>query len=1011
MARHADPGPTGGAVVGRDGRRPMTVPRPSAGLRALLMAAIVAAAVGVGLWASQGSASAQAPAANAITTELRPGWNVIGWLGSDTTVADLFRAIPALELVAAWDAEAGRYAWGRRDGKTPSSLEQLPRGQGLYLRLAGTETVQWTRPAADGVVLLRLHAGHNLVTWGGPDGMPVEEALDWLGDAVVGASRWNADTRESERYRPGASAAANTLRTLNHGDALWVRLSEDASWWQSGTAGTEFVFEEPLRPAAEAALRAEVASVLAFFYEHYGLEPVDLVVNTVRDLSTGANAWVGEITVGRRIYDTPQPDFPIAHEYFHVLQFHWAETPTNFFELPNWLVEGTAVYAEDVYEGQRLGWTGDRTRAHWWQWSTALGLESVPLDHWVFDHGGRGDGRVRVGYDVGALATDWVVRRAAALSTGGRFEPLESPELVARADHDAHMEFFRLLPESASWEAAFATAFGIAVDDFYEAFGEYRTALAAQYLPHLADDRDEPQLLVLGEIPSDTRTLLRAQFDTAQEIFRDRFASGPVDYTVFVAADQRSSADYTVLVAAEQRSAKMMRAHFGGAPESALTGGICQLTITGFFLSLTLANCEGEQLADLLGGYHFDTVLSRLLPAERFIRALPGYEPPGPHWLQLATRGYAVSAYRDAVGIGTLDEARRARAQIARGMAEPLSSLTALSDPGPLPDEAAEAVSFLAGDWLVARAGEPAIFEYYRLLESTGSWQQAFQSAFGITIDDFYREFAAHRAAIAPPEAPEEPDGPRLVLLGEFDSWLKATLPARFEAVQAFYGDRLGGEPVDYTVYIAATPRVAAEHRDAVGDDVGGGGFWKICWSLPRDWEGPLVIVASCAGLTRTTEVLGWFHYEQVLRELTPPDPWPDSHSLHMLRGCYWLDLGLREYAERTFFDSLELEDLDRLRPGLAARASRAEGTLSDFEHYPPGPYWSRAVPDRDAEVLSFLAAELLVARAGERAIYEYYRLRQSAANWQDAFEAAFGITIDDFYQEFAAYRAAGFES
>ena len=65
--------------------------------------------------------------------------------------------------------------------------------------------------------------------------------------------------------------------------------------------------------------------MLAFFYEDYGLEPVELLVTTVRELSTGANAWVGEITVGGQVYNAAEPDFPIAHEYFHVLQFHWAQ--------------------------------------------------------------------------------------------------------------------------------------------------------------------------------------------------------------------------------------------------------------------------------------------------------------------------------------------------------------------------------------------------------------------------------------------------------------------------------------------------------------------------------------------------------------------------------------------------------------------------------------------------------------------------------------------------------------
>ena len=60
---------------------------------------------------------------------------------------------------------------------------------------------------------------------------------------------------------------------------------------------------------------------------------------------------------------------------------------------------------------------------------------------------------------------------------------------------------------------------------------------------------------------------------------------------------------------------------------------------------------------------------------------------------------------------------------------------------------------------------------------------------------------------------------------------------------------------------------------------------------------------------------------------------------------------------------------------------------------------------------MSFLAADWLVQRAGERAIFKYYRLLPSSDSWEDAFEGAFGITIDDFYAAFAAYRAAGFES
>ena len=328
------------------------------------------------------------------------------------------------------------------------------------------------------------------------------------------------------------------------------------------------------------------------------------------------------------------------------------------------------MYAAGVYERERLEITGDEFRALWWRLARGRGADSLPLDHWLFDHGTQGDYRAIAGYDVGALATDWLVRRAAALFTGVAFAPLEPPEMVARPDYDAHFEFFRLLPASASWEEAFEAAFGIAVDDFYEAFEEYRIALGALYLPHLADDRDEPLLLFLGEIPSGAKALARDQFKQAQEFFRDRLGSGPAGYTVFVAANHRSAeATYEAVFSV-------------GAFGISFARDQCATAWAGMALLIILANCEGESLADSLGEHHFDAVLDQVARTVWLTEGLPGSTPWGPYWLQMATRGYAVSAYRDAVGIETLEEARRVRSQLARRVAEPLSSLAAPPGPG-----------------------------------------------------------------------------------------------------------------------------------------------------------------------------------------------------------------------------------------------------------------------------------------------------------------------------------------
>ena len=59
-------------------------------------------------------------------------------------------------------------------------------------------------------------------------------------------------------------------------------------------------------------------------------------------------------------------------------------------------------------------------------------------------------------------------------------------------------------------------------------------------------------------------------------------------------------------------------------------------------------------------------------------------------------------------------------------------------------------LGFLAADWLADRAGVEALAGYYRRLPSSDSWQEAFEGAFGIAIDDFYESFEAYRAEIVP---------------------------------------------------------------------------------------------------------------------------------------------------------------------------------------------------------------------------------------------------------------------
>ena len=115
--------------------------RPSPSLGAALAVAL-ALALGAGLASGSGTAAAESPdeatadestadEPTTITTELHPGWNLIGWIGPETPVADLFEEIAALEQVSALDAQDGSYAAASRGAGSPTgSLSRLTPGHG-----------------------------------------------------------------------------------------------------------------------------------------------------------------------------------------------------------------------------------------------------------------------------------------------------------------------------------------------------------------------------------------------------------------------------------------------------------------------------------------------------------------------------------------------------------------------------------------------------------------------------------------------------------------------------------------------------------------------------------------------------------------------------------------------------------------------------------------------------------------------------------------------------------------
>lgn len=91
----------------------------------------------------------------------------------------------------------------------------------------------------------------------------------------------------------------------------------------------------------------------------------------------------------------------------------------------------------------------------------------------------------------------------------------------------------------------------------------------------------------------------------------------------------------------------------------------------------------------------------------------------------------------------------------------------------------------------------------------------------------------------------------------------------------------------------------------------------------------------------------------------------------------------------------------------LVSFAVRAGVPLREMETYAG---FQRLGVD-EAYAKAALAAELLQTRAGKDALDRGYWEAVAAVGWREAFPAAFGMTLDEFYAEFEAWEAAGYSA
>ncbi len=379
-------------------------------------------------------------------------------------VAEIFEEISSLQAVYAWDALVQRYLVAVGDTHPGSAtldvrgdLERLRPGMGLWLVLGGEGPVSWTREVSRQSVFVTLHDGWNLVAWGGTAGDAVART-NGLGEAFVSASGWDADARAYEACEGDEPCRAPTLLALETGDALWVEASLPAGqkvrrWWHRDPM--RFEFGSDIAASEQREVRAEVDELVALFLRKYGVFVPDLVlkVGNVADTNCGGYA-------SKTIHLAAQCQGALLHEFGHAVQEYlgtrstvdsWGNLRIPSFA-PDWMGEGGANHLGSLVEHsinrkdfrQRYQEAAQASRR------TQKSLREIERDIL------SGDAVAQ--YELATFAVMFLADHV--------------------GDDRAVLSFYDQRQAFSTWEDTFHGAFGITIDEFYDAFAAHRAEVA-----------------------------------------------------------------------------------------------------------------------------------------------------------------------------------------------------------------------------------------------------------------------------------------------------------------------------------------------------------------------------------------------------------------------------------------------------------------------------------------------------------------------------------------------------
>jgi hypothetical protein len=141
-------------------------------------------------------------------------------LGGSSVIQNLLRFEPSTQGFATFIPNAAAIA---------NTLKSLSQRDALFVNVDSPSPVLYTSTdivvSEDGKRTVTIVPGLNAISFTGTSGTDVAAFLTPLGSSVISASRFQSATQSWDTFVPGAPSFANTLKTLNRLDVIFVNVS------------------------------------------------------------------------------------------------------------------------------------------------------------------------------------------------------------------------------------------------------------------------------------------------------------------------------------------------------------------------------------------------------------------------------------------------------------------------------------------------------------------------------------------------------------------------------------------------------------------------------------------------------------------------------------------------------------------------------------------------------------------------------------------------------------------